>query len=133
MLRGLILDYAGVLTDVDAVRLLSAVDGLRAVGGRSALVSNAASGGEVRARLTGRFDTLVFSGEVGCAKPDPEIYLMAARRLGLAPGDCVFVDDAYGNVAGAVATGMAGVHHVTVEETLGELSALLPGIDTGIA
>lgn len=127
MLRGLVLDYAGVLTDPEAGPLLRSVDRVRADGLRTALLSNAAGGGEVRPRLAGRFDTLVFSGEVGAAKPDPEIYHLTARRLSLTTAECVLVDDSPRYVAGAVAAGMVGVRHVSVEETLAELTTLFPG------
>jgi putative hydrolase of the HAD superfamily len=55
------------------------------------------------------FDDVVCSAEVGCAKPEPEIYALAARRLRVPPGACVFVDDAEANVSAAVAAGMRGV------------------------
>ena len=38
--------------------------------------------------------SLVFvSGELGIAKPDPALFLHAARRLGIAPTDCLYVGD----------------------------------------
>ncbi|HVV10894.1 HAD-IA family hydrolase [Amycolatopsis sp.] len=126
MFRGLIVDYAGVLTDPDAGDLYAAIDGLRERGVRTALLSNAAGGGSAKARLSAFFDALVFSGEVGFAKPSAQVYLITAERLGLSADSCVFVDDSRGNVAGAVAAGMAGVHHTSVESTLTELSALFP-------
>ncbi len=53
------------------------------------------------------FDTIVVSGEEGIAKPDPEIFLRAAARLGVAPADCVFVGDhPEKDMAGASAAGM---------------------------
>ena len=55
------------------------------------------------------FDDIVVSGEVGLAKPDPEIFALVARRAGRPPGDCVFVDDSPANVAGAAAAGMDAV------------------------
>lgn len=125
-LNGIVLDYAGVLTDSGGENLLEIVDIARGHGVRSALLSNAAGGGSVRRRLSGRFDDLVFSGEVGAAKPEPEIFLLAAERLGLAPAQCVFVDDAQRNVRGAACVGMVGVRHITVAETIAELLALLP-------
>jgi len=39
------------------------------------------------------FDTVVFSHEVGFMKPDPRIYALACERLGVAPGDALFVGD----------------------------------------
>lgn len=70
------------------------------------------------------FDALVVSGEVGLRKPQPEIYLLAAERLGLAPGECVFVDDLRTNTTGARAVGMAGVLHRGAEGTIAELERL---------
>jgi putative hydrolase of the HAD superfamily len=55
------------------------------------------------------FDDVVCSAEVGCAKPEPEIYALACRRLGVPPAACVFVDDAELNVRAAEAAGMRGV------------------------
>lgn len=127
MFTGLVLDYAGVLTEPDSAELFETIDVLRDRGVRTALLSNAAGGDGARRRLAGYFDVFVFSGEVGFVKPMAEIYLLTAERLGLLAGDCVFVDDARGNVAGAVAAGMVGVHHTSVAETLTELDALFSG------
>jgi HAD superfamily hydrolase (TIGR01509 family) len=71
------------------------------------------------------FDVVVISGEVGMRKPDAEIYRLTADRLGLDPRVCVFVDDLMPNIRGAVDVGMVGVHHVTPQRTLAELSSLL--------
>ncbi|MBB3052269.1 FMN phosphatase YigB (HAD superfamily) [Prauserella isguenensis] len=131
-LNGLVLDYAGVLTDNGGENLLEFVDIARDHGVRTALLSNAAGGGSVRRRLHGRFDDLVFSGEVGVMKPEPEIFLLTAERLGLPLEACVFVDDAPGNVWGAVGAGMVGVRHDTVPETITELSALFPGLEVDL-
>lgn len=125
MLRGLVLDFAGVLTEPDAGALLDAVGTLRDRGVRAALLSNAAGAGTAaRRELADHFDALVFSGEVGVAKPVAEAYLITADRLGLPAPACAFVDDSVRNVRGAVAAGMVGVHHVSVPATLDELAAL---------
>lgn len=55
------------------------------------------------------FDDVVVSGEVGLAKPDPEIFALVARRAGRAPSECVFVDDSPANVAGAADAGMDAI------------------------
>ena len=57
------------------------------------------------------FDDIVVSAEVGMAKPRPEIFRLAADRLGLAPEACVFVDDWDKNVEAARAVGMRAVLH----------------------
>ena len=51
----------------------------------------------------------MFSGDLGVAKPDPEIWAALARQLGTTPEDCVFFDDRQSNIDGAVAAGMSGV------------------------
>jgi len=55
------------------------------------------------------FDDIVCSAEVGMAKPEPAIYLLAAERLGLEPSECVFVDDLDTNVEAARQVGMHAV------------------------
>ena len=50
---------------------------------------------------------------------------MTADRLGLAPSACIFVDDLIGNVRGAVAAGMVGVHHADPESAAEEIAILL--------
>ncbi|GAA1215399.1 HAD-IA family hydrolase [Prauserella alba] len=132
-LNGIVLDYAGVLTDSGGENLLELVDIAREHGVRTALLSNAAGGGSVRRRLHGRFDDLVFSGEVAVMKPEPEVFLLTAERLGLPPEACVFVDDAPGNVWGAVAAGMVGVRHTSVSETITELLALFPDLPSDMS
>ena len=57
------------------------------------------------------FDDVVISAEVGMAKPDPAIFRLALDRLGLAPAECVFVDDWDQNVEAARAIGMRGLIH----------------------
>jgi HAD superfamily hydrolase (TIGR01509 family) len=54
----------------------------------------------------GRFATVVAGDEVTHGKPHPEPYLTAAARLGVAPGDCVAIEDSPTGVASAVAAGV---------------------------
>jgi putative hydrolase of the HAD superfamily len=91
----------------------------------TALLSNSWGNEYPRELWAGMFDAVLISGEVGLRKPEPEIYLLAAERLGLSPKDCVFVDDLKINVRGAVAVGMVGIHHQTYELTLLELESIL--------
>jgi putative hydrolase of the HAD superfamily len=56
------------------------------------------------------FDTVVCSAIVGMAKPDRAVYRLAAERLGLAPEECVFIDDFEHNVKAAQEVGMAAIH-----------------------
>jgi len=96
----------------------------RAHGLTTGLLSNSWGLDYPREQFGELFDDVVISGEVGMRKPDAEIFLLAARRLGVPPASCVFVDDLRPNVAGAVAVGMVGVHHHDASTTITELEAL---------
>jgi len=91
---------------------------------RTALLSNSWGFDYPRDGWDDLFDTVVISGEVGLRKPDPEIYRLAAKRLGVPPWTCVFVDDLTPNIRGAAAVGMIGVLHRNVPTTIAELEAI---------
>jgi HAD superfamily hydrolase (TIGR01509 family) len=59
--------------------------------------------------LLDRFDTLVCAGDYTHSKPHPEPFLIAARRLGIAPKDCVVFEDTEMGIEAAKAAGMAWV------------------------
>jgi beta-phosphoglucomutase len=56
--------------------------------------------------LTAWFDAVVTGDQVVRAKPDPEIFLLGAQRLGVEPGVCVVFEDAPSGIAAALAAGM---------------------------
>ena len=64
------------------------------------------------------FDDLIFSAEVGLAKPDRCIYALALERLQIQPAEAIFVDDVEGNVEGARAIGMTGLCFENTEHTI---------------
>ena len=96
----------------------------RSHGIRTALLSNSWGNTYPRDTWDGMFDDIVISGEVGMRKPDPEIFLLAARRLDLKPRECVFVDDLALNVEGARALGMTAILHTSYDETRRALESL---------
>lgn len=69
------------------------------------------------ASVIGRLLDVVVSGEVGVAKPEPEVFHLAARRFGVDPASTLFVDDSLINVEAADALGFA-THHFTDAERL---------------
>jgi epoxide hydrolase-like predicted phosphatase len=71
------------------------------------------------------FDVIVCSGEEGIVKPDPAIYELTLARLGVEPGEAIFVDDSPGHVEAARALGLHGIHFTTAPALADELSALL--------
>jgi putative hydrolase of the HAD superfamily len=112
-------------------RMVGAVRRARAAGIRTGLVSNSMGAGRYdRATFPELFDGVVISGDVGMHKPQPEIFLLGAERAGVAPEQCVFVDDLRENCDGAEAVGMTAVLHRGAETTLPELERLL-GVELG--
>jgi HAD superfamily hydrolase (TIGR01509 family) len=58
------------------------------------------------AGLTEYFQVTVSSEEVGRGKPAPDVYLEAARRLGVAPELCAAIEDSHNGIRSAHAAGM---------------------------
>jgi putative hydrolase of the HAD superfamily len=107
-------------------RMLDALRRARAAGIRTGLVSNSMGAGRYdRDAFPELFDGVVISGDVGMHKPQPEIFLLGAERAGVAPEDCVFVDDLRENCDGAEAVGMTAILHRGAERTVPELERLL--------
>ena len=77
------------------------------------------------------FDAFIGGDEVEHGKPAPDVYLEAARRLGISPGDCIAIEDAEHGASAAVAAGMRAVmvkrdgsispNHATVTEITADL------------
>jgi beta-phosphoglucomutase family hydrolase len=59
--------------------------------------------------LLDKFQTLVCAGDYQRSKPDPEAFLLAAQRLGVAPERCLVFEDADIGIEAATAAGMASV------------------------
>jgi HAD superfamily hydrolase (TIGR01509 family) len=91
------------------------LDAVRREGILVALVSNC--GDNTRAMLAAKglldlADAAILSCEVGVAKPDPEIYLIALQELGVLSADAVMLDDQPRYCAGAEATGVRAIQVV---------------------
>jgi len=86
--------------------------------------------------LAGCFEAIVSAEDVRRGKPDPEVFLAAAARLGVEPRRSIVVEDA---AAGVEAARRAGMRSIGVKRTpLGadldapSLAALPPGAFTGL-
>jgi HAD superfamily hydrolase (TIGR01509 family) len=73
----------------------------------SALVTSSERGfmNAVLASTGLRFDVLVCADDVTATKPDPEPYLLAAKLVGVPPGDCFALEDSPNGVVSAEAAG----------------------------
>lgn len=106
----------GLVSFLDALK----AQNVRLAVGTSAPVSNVVftlDGLSIRAY----FDAIVDAGMIRHGKPNPEIYLMAAERVGIDPARCVVFEDALAGIEAGVRAGMAVVA-LTTTHTRDELA-----------
>jgi beta-phosphoglucomutase len=110
-----------------AVEALAAV---RAAGLKIGLASVSKNAFTVLERLGigERFDYVVDAARIRNSKPDPEIFLNAADTLGVAPADCLGVEDAVAGVASIKAAGMVALG-IGKPEVLLDADRVIPGLD----
>jgi HAD superfamily hydrolase (TIGR01509 family) len=92
------------------------------------ILSNSGPGAREAERMHGFediTDDLVYSHEVGLAKPDPAVYDLATRRLGVEPGEVLFLDDVEANVEAARAFGWRAVLHVATTDSIAEMERVI--------
>jgi HAD superfamily hydrolase (TIGR01509 family) len=70
-------------------------------------------------------DVIVYSHEVGLAKPDPAIFRLTQERLGVEPHEIVFLDDHDGHVEAARACGWYAVWHRDTPASIQEISRMI--------
>jgi beta-phosphoglucomutase len=99
----------------DLIQALSAA-GFRMAVGSSGPPENVALAVE-RLGAKSHFQTLVTGKDVTRGKPDPQVFLIAAERLGVAPADCAVIEDAPVGIAAANAAGMTSIGLVSTGHT----------------
>lgn len=128
------IDYQQILTDVDNGEvkndeLIAFIKTLRPTY-KLAMLSNVRSRERLDqlfdpGELDQLFDAVVASGDVGFIKPEREIYEMAAERLGVAPQDCVMIDDIREYCDGAEDAGMRSIQFTSTEQAIADFAALI--------
>lgn len=104
--------YVGLLADLGPGDILPGVTefvaDLRSAGVKTAIGSSSRNALRILERigLLGGFDAIVDGTDVERSKPAPDVFLLAATRLGVPPAACLVVEDAAAGVAAAVAAGM---------------------------
>jgi putative hydrolase of the HAD superfamily len=73
------------------------------------------------ALISGVFEQLVLSYEVGAVKPEPAIFQAAARKAGLQPAEIFYVDDIPGHVEGARSVGFDAVQYIDAPDLVSQL------------
>jgi len=59
--------------------------------------------------LIGLFDAIVDGNDVSTAKPDPEVFLLAAEKLGMRPEECIVIEDAQAGIEAANKANMISI------------------------
>jgi len=126
--------YLASIREVTASDLLPGVEGLlneiRTSGMRIAVASSSKNAAQVIGALGLReqIDVLCDGSSVEQPKPAPDLFLEAARRLGVSPRECVAVEDAAAGIEAARRAGMRTVG-IGPAARVGEADLVLPGLD----
>jgi len=100
---------------------------------QTALLSNSFVGArqeQQRYHFEEMCDLIIYSHEEGIAKPDPHIFELTCRRLGVQPTEMVFLDDIPKSVAAARALGINAIHFRETEQAIAEIEAVLQASST---
>ncbi len=120
-------DVVALLSGSIRPRMVAALDTIRVAGLKLGCITNNVTAGHgagmagsadkaaAVAAIMARFDHVIESAKAGIRKPDPRIYTMMCDALGVAPADCVYLDDLGINCKPAAALGMVAIK-VTGEE-----------------
>ena len=130
--HGLAVDAREVLLRIQGAigvrpAMLTAIERIRARGLRVGALTNnwRGEGSGPDPALRSHFDAFVESSAVGLRKPDPRIYELACRELGVAPAEAVFLDDIGYNLKAARALGMTTLKVEDPARALADLERLL--------
>ncbi len=70
-------------------------------------------------------DVIIYTHEEGIAKPDPRIFELTWKRLGVQPEEMLFVDDNEVNIVAARALGIHAIHCRETEQAIADVQACL--------
>jgi len=74
-----------------------------------------------RCKITSWFDAVITASEAGKSKPAPDVYLLAAEKLGVSPANCIVFEDSPNGLSAAQS---AGMHCVAVQSDSGLIEEL---------
>lgn len=107
--------YVDYITKMDESEILEGtlecLEGFRDIGLKIALGSASKNAMLIlnNLNITPYFDAIIDGNKVSKAKPDPEVFLMAAKELGVAPEECIVFEDAQAGIDAAKKGGMKAV------------------------
>lgn len=92
------------------------------------IISNAAADwiGEILTKEdVALFDDIVLSHKAGFAKPEPAIYEISLKNLGVRANEAIFIDDIEDYCGAAMSLGMQAINYRSFEQMDQELDSLL--------
>jgi putative hydrolase of the HAD superfamily len=93
------------------------------VTGHGTGMAGSAEKAQAIADIFAQFDAVIESSKAGVRKPDPRIYQMMCELIGVAPEQCVYLDDLGVNCKPAAALGMTAIKVTTEDQALEDLAA----------
>lgn len=81
-----------------------------------------------RINMINHFDKIVDGNSVSKAKPDPEIFLLGAKQLGVSPNNCIVFEDAEAGIEAAINAGMRCVG-IGSRDLLGKANVVVPNLE----
>ena len=130
MVKAIIFDFFGVLAaeGTPNAELLSYLHSELKSKYKLGIISNAASdwvNGVLAEDDVKLFDDITVSYKAGMAKPNPEIYSIALKQLGVKAAEIVFIDDIEAYCEAARKLGMHAVHYQDFSQMKNELEVAL--------
>ncbi len=108
-------------------QIILLIEKLKANGYKVGLLSN----NDIRAahrfrdtKLIDYFDAVVVSADVGCSKPDPKIFKIFIEKLGVIPGELIYIDDTERSLSTAKEVGYTPILFTNYDALLQDLSNL---------
>ena len=71
------------------------------------------------------FEVVIESSKVGMRKPDPKIYELACKEMGIEPSEAIYLDDLGINLKPARALGMSTIKVLSADQAINELEQQL--------
>ena len=120
-----------VTTEMLLPGALSTLQELRKRGIKVAVASNSRNAMTIikQARIEHLLDAIVDGHQIENSKPDPEVFLLAAKNVGVPPADCLVVEDAVAGIESARRAGMKALG-IGTKERLPNAKVVIPDLST---
>jgi len=118
-----------VTTEMLLPGALSMLQDLRKRGIKVAVASNSRNAMTIikQAEIEHLLDAIIDGHQIENSKPDPEVFLLAAKRVGTSPADCLVVEDAVAGIESARRAGMKSLG-IGTKERLPNAKVVIPDL-----